>query len=228
MKFPNRYRIRTLKKDSTEWSDVVIDINSESEYREIVNKLFSSTALSKYSITEYPPFRVEVLEYPTDKDWIRTKLCTLNTVGKKSTKLPNDEWKVKLLESEHSPIRTLMFLIKMEIPYWVSVHFCRHKIGVEHFVQTQRTDRTGVNRNDLPQGAKVNHMMWLNAGALICMARKRLCKQASKETRDVMKEIVNQVLETNPEFKSVLVPNCVYRGGKCTEFYSCKKEVSNE
>lgn len=45
--------------------------------------------------------------------------------------------------------------------------------------------------------------------------------QASPETRAVVAEICRQVEEVNPEFKGLLVPNCVYRGGKCTEFFPC-------
>ena len=86
-------------------------------------------------------FKVEILKYPTEEDWMLCKICTLNTVGKTSTRLPTDEWKHRLLLSEHSPIRTLNFCIKMQIPYYVSVHFCRHFTGVTHFVQSQRNDR---------------------------------------------------------------------------------------
>lgn len=168
--------------------------------------------------------RVELLKYPTDADWKWVKTCTLNTVGKKSTKAPTEEWKVKLLESEHSPIRELWFGIKMEIPYWVSVHFVRHHIGVNHYVQTQRTDRTGVKRDDLPQGEIVSHIMSVNAQELAFMAHKRLCKQASVETREVMKMIVEEVLKVCPQMKSVLVPLCKYRNGKCTEMFPCGKE----
>ena len=60
-------------------------------------------------------FSVEILKYPTEEDWMLCKRCTLNTVGKDSTKLPTDEWKHKLLMSEHSPIRTLNFCIKTYI-----------------------------------------------------------------------------------------------------------------
>lgn len=170
--------------------------------------------------------KVELLKYPTEQDWLLCKQCTLNTVGKTSTKLPTDEWKIKILESEHSPIRTLNFCIKMEIPYWVSVHFCRHKFGVEHFVSTQRDDRHPeytMSRGKLPQDAIVSHVMFLNAQALANICHKRLCNQASPETREVMQAIVKEVLKVCPEFKTVLVPNCVYRGGRCTEFYPCKK-----
>ena len=167
--------------------------------------------------------KVELLKYPNEKELLWCKQCTLNTVGKTTTKLPNEEWVKRLVESEHSPIRELWFGIKMEIPYWVSVHFVRHHIGINHYVQTQRTDRTGVDRNELPQGQMVSHIMSVNAQELIFMSHKRLCKQASEETREVMKMIVDEVIKVCPEMKSVLVPLCAYRNGKCTEMFSCKE-----
>lgn len=166
--------------------------------------------------------KVEILKHPTDADWQWCKTCTLNTVGKHSTKLPTEQWKRQLIESEHSPLRELWFGIKMEVPYWVSVHFVRHHIGVSHYVQTQRSDRQdNYDRNKAPQDTLVSHIMSINAQELVFMAHKRLCYQASKETREVMEEIVRQVLITNPEFESVLVPLCYYRGGLCTEFKPC-------
>lgn len=167
--------------------------------------------------------KVEILKHPTEEDWNWVKTCTLNTVGKTSTKAPTDEWKVKILKAEHSPIRELWFGIKMEIPYYVSVHLVRHHIGVNHYVQTQRDDRTNDStpRAEKPQGAMVSHIMSINAQELIFLAHKRLCNQASKETREVVKEICNKVIELNPEFKDLLVPLCYYRNGVCTEFYPC-------
>lgn len=170
---------------------------------------------------------VEIIKYPNNNDWLWVKRCTLNTVGKKLKKNTNEvdeDWKKKIIKSEHSPIRELWFGIKMEIPYFVSVHFVRHHIGVNHYVQTQRTDRTGIKRDDLPQGEIVSHIMSVNAQELIFMAHKRLCKQASEETRMIMQEIVKKVIEVAPYMKEVLVPMCVYRGGLCDEFFSCKKE----
>ena len=98
-------------------------------------------------------FKVELLKYPTENDWKWCKTCTLNTIGKKSTTLPTEEWKKTIIESEHSPLRELWFGIRMEIPYWVSVHFVRHHIGVNHYVQSQRNDRQDkYDRNEAPQG----------------------------------------------------------------------------
>ena len=131
------------------------------------------------------------------------------------------ELKKKYLKSEHSPIRLLNFIIKMEIPYYNSVHFARHKFGVEHFVQSQRNDRQDkYDRKSAPQDAMVSHIMYINAQELMNMSHKRLCGQADIDTRKIMQMIVKEVLKTNPEFEDVLVPNCQYLH-RCPEFFPC-------
>lgn len=102
--------------------------------------------------------------------------------------------------------------------------FVRHHIGVNHYVQTQRTDRTNVDRNELPQSAMVSHIMSINAQELMFMARKRLCKQASEETRTIMQLICREVVKVCPELEDLLVPLCVYRNGKCSEMFPCGKK----
>ena len=113
----------------------------------------------------------------------------------------------------------------MEIPYWVSVHFVRHHIGVNHYVQSQRDDRNNntTPRSQKEQGEIVSHIMSINAQELIQMAHKRLCFQASKETREVMNAIVHEVVKIAPYMKDVLVPLCIYRNGKCTEMFPCEQ-----
>ena len=136
-------------------------------------------------------------------------------------KEPSSAWKRRILLSEHSPIRQMVFKWKwLNLKYWVSVHFVRHKIGIEHFVSTQRTDRTGVDRNEIPQSAAVDHECFANAQALIFISRKRLCRQASAETTQAWKMVLDEVRKAEPELFSVCVPECVYRGF-CPEFKSC-------
>ena len=166
--------------------------------------------------------KVEILRHPEQADWERCKMLALNTIGKRYAGSEiTDKWKYDILRSEHSPIRTLMFTIRMELPYWVSVHFCRHKYGVEHFVSSQRNDRQDkYDRNKAPQGAFVTHVMDINAQELMQMARMRLCRQASVETKLVMTEIRDAVVQVNPEFAPFLQPKCLIHGG-CNEFKSC-------
>ena len=165
---------------------------------------------------------VEVLRHPTEKDWERCKFLALNTVGKKNLQPEiTEEWKKQILKAEHSPIRTLMFTIHLTIPYFVSTHLVRHKIGIEHYVQSQRNDRqSNYDRELAPQNAMVSHVIEVNAEQLMFMARRRLCGQADTTTRYVMSLICTRVCNTNPEFKDFLKPMCEYRH-ECPEFKPC-------
>ncbi len=164
---------------------------------------------------------VEILRHPTDNDWQRCKMLAMNTIGRKWSGNVTDEWKRKILKAEHSPIRTLWFTVRLEVPYWVSTHFVRHKYGVEHYVSSQRNDRQSkYDRTKAPQDAMVTHIMDINAQELMQMARMRLCRQAAPETQAVMVQICNEVDKTNPEFSEFLVPKCLAHGG-CNEFRTC-------
>lgn len=153
--------------------------------------------------------------------WQKIKDATMNTIGKNTGKYPDSEWKRKLILSEHSPIRKLHIGWKwVDLKYWVSVHFVRHKFGIEHWISTQRSDRTGENRDEKPQGSLVNHECEANAQALINMSRKRLCNCASPETREAMIALKEKVATVEPELASCMVKDCIYRG-YCYEFKSC-------
>lgn len=164
---------------------------------------------------------MKIAFFKHEDNWQDVKNATMNTIGKDSGVYPDSNWKLKLLRAEHSPIRKLTFSWRwVDIPYWVSVHFCRHKIGIEHFVKTQRTDRTGTNRAELPQGAFVNHECVADAQALINISRKRLCNSASPETREAWKMVKAEVAKVEPELAKCMVRECVYRG-YCPEMFPC-------
>lgn len=126
-----------------------------------------------------------------------------------------------LYRNEHSPIRTQMFTVTMTgIPTFVSTHFCRHDIGVVHFIKSLREDRCG--KGDETRWTPTNHGMFLNAQALLNMARKRLCYKCSPETREVMECIKDTMFLVDEDLANRLVPECVYRGS-CHEDKPCGK-----
>ena len=107
------------------------------------------------------------------------------------------------------------------IPYCVSVHLCRH-VHAQPYVRSQRNDRQDeYDRNNAPQDAPVNMILDVNAEELMVIANKRLCNQASPETRAVVQEMCDLVEERCPEFKGLLVPMCEYCGGVCHEMNPC-------
>ena len=167
---------------------------------------------------------VRLIKYPNADDWIFCKQCALVTVGKESETEPSQEWKHKILEARHSPIRVLQFAFEMDIPSWVSVHLVRH-IHTQPFVKSQRNDRQkDYDRTKAPQDAPVRMIWYMNAEALMTVANKRLCQQASEETRAVVQMMCDEVLKVCPEFEGLLVPMCQYHGGKCHEIFPCKNK----
>ena len=167
--------------------------------------------------------KTKLIKYPSMKDWKFCKQCALVTVGKESETDPTQEWKHKILEARHSPIRTLQFAFELELPYWVSVHLVRH-IHAQPFVKSQRNDRqSDYDRNKAPQDESVKMIWYMNAEELMIIANKRLCNQASAETRQIVKMMCDEVLRVCPEFDGLLVPMCQYHGGKCHEMFPCKQ-----
>lgn len=170
--------------------------------------------------------RVEILRYPTEEDWKRCKTFALITMGIDNRNPDvSSEWKHKILQAEHSPIRTLMFTIMVRLPYYSSVHFVRHKFGVEHYVGSQRNDRqSDYDRREAPQDMEVVHVFDVNAQELMNMARRRLCRKADVDTRRIMALVCSEVGKLCPEFIPFLVPMCTYRGG-CPEMKPCGADI---
>lgn len=162
--------------------------------------------------------------FETTDNWDEVKRSARTTISRIGAGLsPTDNWKKNMLLAEHSPIRKYKFSWRWyDLKSWVSVHFVRHKIGIEHWVTTQRDDRTNkeVSRDIAPQGTFVEHECEADAQAVINISRKRLCTQASPETRAAWQEVKDEVQKVDPVMASVMVRECVYRGF-CPEFYPC-------
>lgn len=169
--------------------------------------------------------KITLLEYPGEKDWMEVKRRALVTVGKQPVTAPDMDWKRSILEARHSPIRYLHFAFLLEdIPSWVSVHLVRHHVGCQPYVKSQRNDRqSDYDRTKAPQDAPVTMIWDMNAEALMVIANKRLCNQASRETKSVVQRMCNEVVKRCPEFIPFLVPMCVYHCGMCHEMFPCQE-----
>lgn len=179
-----------------------------------------------------------------DTSWKRALDEARRTVGKESTgKEPSDKWKKMALMAEHSPIKLVEYNIQFkDLKQWVGVHLLRHPFTLP-FIHSQRVDRREdieqltekfvenlpkditedpeFNRRDyLPQGTPNDQDFVVNAQTLINISRKRLCKCASKETREAWQAVKDAIAEQDPVMSNFMVPNCIYRGF-CPEAKSC-------
>lgn len=153
-------------------------------------------------------------------DWAEVVDDCRATVGKEELgHEPSERFKRGILLAEHSPIRDISIKWRwLGMPHWVTVHWVRHKW--EKFVRTQRSDRTGIPREKLPQDEPQTFTGEANVQHLIDTMRKRLCFQAADETRRYAQDLKVAIHKVEPEISDVLVPNCVYRGG-CAEMNGC-------
>ena len=153
-------------------------------------------------------------------DWCEIVDDCRSTVSKPPLgREPSTDFKQRILIAEHSPIRDISFRWKWTgIKYWIAMHWKTHHW--ESKVSTQRTDRTGVDRNKLPQDSPVDFVGEANVQHLIDTMRKRLCFQASPETREYAEDLKLVITEVQPEIGFVLCPSCVYRGF-CPELKPC-------
>ena len=164
--------------------------------------------------------KVELLEYPTEKDWMEVKRRALVTIGKTPVTAPTQEWKEAILRARHSPIRYLRFSFYLEVPYYVSVHLARH-VHAQPYIRSQRNDRQSeYNRNKATQDTMVKMIWDMNAEELLVIANKRLCYKADPVTRRVVQDMCMKVSTECPEFFNVLVPMCKYLHG-CPEIQTC-------
>lgn len=133
---------------------------------------------------------------------------------------PSTEWKRKILISEHDPIRDIIFKFRWrDIFYWVAMHYKTHLWRSR--TNSQRPERQSeYDRNKAPQDAPVDFIGDPNTQHLIDTSRKRLCFQASPETRENWEDLKMVIHEQEPEISDVMVPNCVYRCG-CPEMTKC-------
>ena len=162
-----------------------------------------------------------------------------STINKSALrKEPSLEFKQKILIAEHSPIRTQQYLIEIKgAKCWASQHLARHDAfsdhtvreshGDVHFVGTSRTDRTGIDRDEMKQAAPVNHNIYCNAQDLITISKLRLCRLASKETRHIWEAVKECVEQIDPAVANVMMPSCIYRGF-CPEVGNCCGYVNTE
>ena len=168
-------------------------------------------------------------------DWMRIKSACMTTISKQAGKEPGVEWKKKLLICRHSPIRRGEVSWKWEtIPYAISTHFARHHEGCEKFIGTERTDRTGIDREERSQMNYVPMEMDANLQALMNISEKRLCMCADFTTRKYWEAVIEALRQYDELIAWSNVPQCIRCGGCVEPFSECSfydnlmKDISKE
>lgn len=171
--------------------------------------------------------KVWMLNYPTEEDWMGCLRRALVTVYGRDARVavpPSSEWRHRILEARHSPIRHLWYGFVIEdIPSNIATHLCRH-IHAQPYVSSLRNDRQDAMDGDAARrDTPVDMILDVNAEELMVIANKRLCSKAAAKTQEVVREMCRAAEMATPELKGLLVPMCEYHGGVCHEM--CSSEI---
>lgn len=159
------------------------------------------------------------------------KHSCLVTKGKDVTKVsfPSDpfEWWVRQICTEHSTLRSIHFVITDTAPKSCVMQIIRATKGhPQPEVQSSRPDWTGQERSTNPYEHKLFQMEF-TPESFLAMCRQRLCYKTEPLTRNMVKEWVEQMKsDSDPLIKAIgycAEPQCMYRGGVCSELESCGK-----
>lgn len=97
------------------------------------------------------------------------------------------------------------------------------KHGMYFWMGTGRPDRKDRVEGEYSREQEVPFVMKLTARALKEISHYRLCVKAEEPTRVFMNMLKQAIDEVEPALAKEMVPLCIYRGGICTEFNSCRK-----
>lgn len=122
-------------------------------------------------------FRVSVRKL-TDEELMR-EACECTFLGTSRQSL------LSIYKSEHSPVRTQMFWIKLtNIPLFIATHLIRHHVGSTPFQLTCRDDRTGGNPNLI---AKVDEII-----EKLAMLQNMTNRTSYSVQQDLIKKVIER------------------------------------
>jgi hypothetical protein len=172
---------------------------------------------------------VTLIHYPDENEWRECKQRALITMYGKGLVLPQNapksEWRHKILEARHSPIRVLRYsFLIVNVPSNIGVHLARH-VHSQPFVSSLRNDRQEfMDGNTAPRNTPVNMIYDVDAEELMTLANKRLCTKAAPKTTKLVAEMCRLAEAATPELAGLLVPMCEYHGGVCHEMEPCGRK----
>lgn len=135
---------------------------------------------------------------------------------------PSKMTRERIYQCDHSPARLIKYWIELHgVQTFVSTHLVRHKIGAEHYVESNRDDRGGAGDDNVTRDTPVNHGIDANASALMQISRKRLCYASHVKTVAVWRKVRNEMQAVDHDLAAAMAPECAYRG-YCPELRECR------
>lgn len=161
--------------------------------------------------------KIEIVKIEQTEDMLRRVFKHCWSVESKMNK-------TKLFACNDSILEIPEYYAVCSAPRAVAAQLRTHekKHGMYFWMATARPDREDAVKGNYSREQEVNFVMKLTAKAIKEISHYRLCAKAEYPTRKFMLAFKEELRKIEPELAENMVPLCVYRGGICTEFNSCK------
>jgi hypothetical protein len=166
-------------------------------------------------------FHIEVIKIEQSDDMLKRTMKHCWGVDSTMTKK-------RLFASNDSILEIPEYWAFCKAPRSVAAQLRTHekKHGMYFWMGTGRPDRKDAVPGEYSREQMVPFVMKLTARAIKEISYYRMCKKAEHPTQVFMNLLKMQLVGIEPALAEQMMPLCEYRGGICTEFNSCKKNLS--
>jgi thymidylate synthase (FAD) len=209
------------------WDNV--DSIADGKKENLIKKVFESGHLST-SEHAYFTFAIEGISRACSHQLVRHRHCSFSQQSQRYVEIKEDLESLLNLRDEaiNNGCITSKSLINLLDKYFVDI--TEENAGayldclIHYVAQTTQGKKPEDARNILPNATKTNIVVSMNLRELIHLCNERLCTRAQLEIRQLVKEMVKEVIKNEEWLKSYLQPKCESLGF-CTEAHgSCGRK----
>lgn len=198
--------------------------------KNLIDKVFKSGHLST-SEHAYFTFAIEGISRACSHQLVRHRHCSFSQQSQRYVEIKEKQGELYDLLHCFPTDEKIAKMKEIAEKYFVDVNDNNY-YGYVHCLW-QYTSRIECGekpedaRNSLPNATKTNIVVSMNLRELIHLCNERLCTRAQGEIRQLVKEMVKEVLKDEEWLKPYLVPKCE-QNGICFEHKSCGRKPTLE
>lgn len=207
------------------WNNVDSIANGKKE--NLIKKVFESGHLSTSEHT-YFTFAIEGISRACSHQLVRHRHCSFSQQSQRYVEIKENQGELYDLLHHFPTDEKIAKMKEIAEKYFVDVNDNNY-YGYIHCLW-QYTSRIECGekpedaRNSLPNATKTNIVVSMNLRELIHLCNERLCTRAQLEIRQLVKEMVKEVVNNEEWLKPYLQPKCEVHGW-CTEAHgSCGRK----
>lgn len=212
------------------WNDVHCYGEAHDKKIKLINKVFESGHLST-SEHAYFTFAIEGISRACSHQLVRHRHCSFSQQSQRYVEIKENHGELYDLLHGFATDEKIAKMKKIAEKYFVDVTDDNYYGYIhclwQYTLRVSNGEPSEDSRNSLPNATKTNIVVSMNLRELIHLCNERLCTRAQGEIRQLVKEMVKEVVKGEEWLKPYLVAKCEQHG-ICFEHKSCGRKPTLE